>query len=212
MTVTIDINENIQKKNNEYAALNRQAFSSYRVFNMIGSPGAGKTAILERTAGILGDELAIIEGDVKTDLDAQRIISFGSQSIQIETGGGCHLNAEMVKDAVDRLDLSRVRIIVIENVGNLVCPSAYDLGEDAKVAVISLPEGDEKPRKYPALFMRVDLVLINKVDLRDVLAEYDLDRVREDCLKINPSVRVLEISAKTGKGFDEWMEYLTKEK
>ena len=161
----VNINESPREKNNRIADENRKQLKSFRVLNMIGSPGAGKTAILEKTAEVLGEKLAVIEGDIQTDIDASRITKHGSRAFQIQTGGSCHLNAEQVRNALDQLDLTGVQTIIIENVGNLVCPSGFELGEDAKVAVVSLPEGDEKPIKYPDLFMRAQAVIINKIDL-----------------------------------------------
>jgi len=205
----IPVNESPRERNARMAAENRKRFGGRRVFNMIGSPGSGKTSILERTAALLGPALAVIEGDVQTALDAERITRHGSRAVQIETGGACHLNAEMVAEAIEKIDLDGVEVVVIENVGNLVCPSGFDLGEDAKVAVVSLPEGDEKPVKYPALFMRAAAVIVNKTDLAGIV-DYDIERVKADCRKLNADVRVFEVSAKTGAGIREWVEYLRK--
>ena len=205
--VNININESPREKNDRIAEENRKRLADFRVLNMIGSPGAGKTAILEKTAELLGQKLAVIEGDIQTDLDAGRITMHGSRAVQIETGGACHLNAQMVKDALSQLDLAGVETVIIENVGNLVCPSGFDLGEDAKVAVVSLPEGDEKPIKYPNLFMRAQAVIINKIDLAQLL-EYNIERVKNDCRKLNSSVKIFEISAKTGQGIDGWIDFL----
>jgi len=206
----ISINESPREKNDRIAEGNRKRLEDFRVLNMIGSPGAGKTSILEKTAELLGRKLAVIEGDVQTDLDAERITRYGTSAVQIETGGACHLNAEQVGNALDSLELEGVKVIIIENVGNLVCPSAFDLGEDAKVAVVSLPEGDEKPLKYPNLFMRSKAVIVNKIDLAGIL-EYDISRVRKDCTRLNSKARIFEISAKTGEGMEEWISYLTED-
>jgi hydrogenase nickel incorporation protein HypB len=199
----------VRERNDLIAGENRKFFQGkkLRVLNVIGSPGCGKTSILEYSARKLGKKLAVIEGDLATAQDAQRILAAGSAAVQIETGGGCHLNAEQVQKALGSLDLSGVEVLIIENVGNLVCPAAYDLGEDAKVAVLSLPEGDEKPSKYPNLFLRADLVLINKMDLKPVM-DYDIGRVRSDCKKLNAQATILEVSAKTGEGMGEWMGYV----
>lgn len=205
--VNIPVHESPREKNDRIAEENRKRLAGFRVLNMIGSPGAGKTSILEKTAQILGNSLAVIEGDIQTDLDAERITRHGTGAVQIETGGACHLNAEQVRKALDSLDLDGVQIIIIENVGNLVCPSGFDLGEDAKVAVVSLPEGDEKPVKYPNLFMRAQAVIINKVDLAEVL-EYNIDRVKEDCGRLNSRAHIFELSAKTGQGMEEWIDFL----
>jgi hydrogenase nickel incorporation protein HypB len=177
------------------------------VMNLIGSPGSGKTAILEQTAARCEGAFAVIVGDVKTALDADRILSCEIDAIPIETGGSCHLPPAMVHEMLGRLDLEALDFLVIENVGNLVCPSNVDLGEDVKVGVLSVPEGDEKVRKYPALFTHTDAVLINKTDLL-AHCPYDLERVQEDCRRVNSAMRVMALSAKTGAGFEGWFDYL----
>lgn len=205
----LDIRTSLQERNDRIASENRRLFGRHklRVFNLIGSPGCGKTSLLEASARVLKNRLAVIEGDVMTTRDADRILAQGSQAVQIQTGGGCHLNAEMVRKSLSDIDFEPVDVLVIENVGNLVCPSTFDLGEAAKVAMISLPEGDEKPVKYPALFVRAELVVINKIDLKPVM-DYNLERVRSDCRKLNSAVKVLEVSAKTNEGLDAWIQYL----
>ena len=209
MPERIDINTSLREQNDRIAAANRAFFRErrLRVYNLIGSPGCGKTALLEATAGVLKERLVVIEGDVKTMQDADRITRAGSRAVQIETGGSCHLNAAMIQRALEGLDLEGADILVIENVGNLVCPSSFDLGEAAKVAMVSLPEGDEKPCKYPALFTRVSMVLINKTDLEAVM-EYSTERVKSDCRKLRSGVGIIEMSAKTGEGVDEWLRFL----
>lgn len=205
----LDIRTSLQERNDQIASENRRLFGRHklRVFNLIGSPGCGKTSLLEASARVLKNRLAVIEGDVMTTRDADRILAQGSQAVQIQTGGSCHLNAEMVRKSLSDIDFEPVDVLVIENVGNLVCPSTFDLGEAAKVAMISLPEGDEKPVKYPALFVRAELVVINKIDLKPVM-DYNLERVRSDCRKLNSAVKVLEVSAKTNEGLDAWIQYL----
>jgi hydrogenase nickel incorporation protein HypB len=209
MTKKISINTSLKAQNDLIAAANRNLFQdkNLKVYNLIGSPGCGKTSLLEATAAILKDRLAVIEGDVKTTQDADRILRAGSQAVQIQTGGACHLNAEMVQKALPDINFDGVDVLVIENVGNLVCPSTFDLGENAKVAVLSLPEGDEKPVKYPALFTRAGLVLINKIDLKPVM-DYSIERVKSDCLKLKSDVKIIEISAKTLEGVGAWIKYL----
>jgi len=205
----IRVGQSAEGRNKEIAEQNRRLFRESGVFvmNMIGSPGCGKTSILERTARQFQGRLAVIVGDVKTALDADRILSCDIQAVPIETGGSCHLPPTMVREAVSKLDLASLDFLVIENVGNLVCPATVDLGEHVKVGVLSVPEGDEKVRKYPALFFRTDVVLINKTDLLPY-CDYDVGRVRADCLKINKDMRVFEVSAKTGTGFEPWYEFL----
>jgi len=198
-----------QSENDRVAAANRRAFEEKGVFvmNMIGSPGCGKTSILQYTAEEFGGRLAAIVGDVKTALDAERIMERDVPAVPIETGGSCHLNARMIERALAKLNLDAVDFLFIENVGNLVCPSTFDLGEHLKIGVLSVPEGDEKVRKYPALFLRTDVVFINKIDLLPYCA-YDVERVKEDLGHARPDVRIFETSATKGTGFEGWFEFL----
>ena len=199
------------KKNDAFAAENRRFFKEHGILavNIISSPGSGKTTLLERTAGILGDDLAVIEGDVQTRRDAERIERTGCRVHQIETGGACHLNARSVGEAIDALGLgeSPCRVVVIENVGNLVCPSGTDLGERMKVAMLSLPEGDDKVLKYPAVFSRIGVLLVNKIDLAGVM-EFDVDRAVRECASLNDSFETFRVSAKTGEGVDAFCRHL----
>ena len=209
-----ELNLSAQESNQIIADQNRQLFAQNKVFtvNMIGSPGCGKTSILEYTANHFAESFAVIVGDVKTALDSDRLIQSGHKNAYaIETGGGCHLTARMIQQKVAEIDLNPIDYLFIENVGNLVCPSSYDLGENLKIAVLSIPEGDEKVRKYPSLFLRAALVLINKIDLLGLM-DYDIERVKTDCLAHNPNVKIFEISAKTGEGFAEWFEFLKSQK
>jgi len=198
-----------QSENDRVAAANRRAFDEKGVFvmNMIGSPGCGKTSILQYTAEEFGGRLAAIVGDVKTALDAERIMERDVPAVPIETGGSCHLNARMIERALAKLNLDAVDFLFIENVGNLVCPSTFDLGEHLKIGVLSVPEGDEKVRKYPALFLRTDVVFINKIDLLPYCA-YDVERVKEDLGHARADVRIFETSATKGTGFEGWFEFL----
>lgn len=201
----------VLSKSARVATRNRALFKGLRLFtvNLIGAPGSGKTALLERTAGELGRGMAVIEGDIKTTLDADRLRAAGVQAVQIQTGGECHLDAAMVERAAKKLDLESIDILFIENVGNLVCPASVDLGENAKVALTSVPEGDEKPAKYPALFVRAAAVVINKIDLLPY-TDYSLKRATSDCRKLNADVEVFALSAKTGEGFAAWLEWLRR--
>ncbi len=204
------LNISAQERNKLIAEENRKLFKNKDIFalNIIGSPGCGKTSILEYTANHFNGNFAVIVGDVKTALDSDRLIQSGHKNAYaIETGGGCHLTANMIKEKVHEMDVETIDYLFIENVGNLVCPSTFDLGENVKIAVLSIPEGDEKVRKYPALFLRAGAVIINKIDLLDVM-DYDIKRVKADCLAHNSKVKIFETSAKTGKGFDEWFDYL----
>jgi len=205
----IDLGRSVRESNDAVAARNRDLFAQHGVFvmNIIGSPGCGKTSILEHTARHFEGRVAAIIGDVKTELDADRLVRCGLAALPIETGGSCHLNAAQIAAAAAQLDLAAVDFLFIENVGNLVCPSAFDLGENMKVAVLSVPEGDEKVRKYPALFVRADVVFINKTDLL-AHCPYDVARVRADARKARRDVRVFETSATRGSGFEPWFEFL----
>lgn len=205
----IDVKRSARESNDMVAARNRQAFADHGVFamNLIGSPGCGKTSILEHTTCRFEGRFAAIIGDVKTALDADRLAELGAEAYPVETGGGCHLNAVQIAETLERIDLEALDFLFIENVGNLVCPSAFDLGENIKVAVLSVPEGDEKIRKYPSLFTRADVIFINKIDLLEH-CPYDVERVEQDAQKVRPGVRVLRTSAARGTGFEPWFDYL----
>ena len=209
----ITIERKVLEKNDQIAQKNRRLFSDYGVFvlNLVSSPGAGKTSILERTFQELRDTLrtAVIEGDVQTDLDAQRVASYGVPVVQIVTMGGCHLEANLVQDALKKLDLKTLDVLFIENVGNLVCPSNYDLGEATKVVVLSTTEGDDKPLKYPAMFRNSSILIINKIDLVPYV-RCDLNLLKRNALQINPALKVFEISCFTGSGIPEWCRWLSK--
>lgn len=210
-TKKVAIDASATTKNDAFAAENRRLFQKHGILaiNIISSPGSGKTTLLERMAEILGDDMAVIEGDVQTRRDAERIEKTGCRVHQIETGGACHLNARSVGQAIAALALAEnpCRIVVIENVGNLVCPSGADLGEHMKVAMLSLPEGDDKVLKYPAVFSRVGVLLLNKIDLAGVL-DFDADRVVQECASLNDSFETFHVSAKTGEGVDAFCRHL----
>jgi hydrogenase nickel incorporation protein HypB len=209
-----NLNISAHDRNQQVADENRDFFKKKSIFtvNMIGSPGCGKTSILEHTVNHFKENFAVIVGDVKTALDSDRIIHSGNKNaFAIETGGGCHLSAQMIKDKLKDLQFGGLKFLFIENVGNLVCPSSFDLGENMKIAILSIPEGDEKVRKYPALFLRASAVIINKIDLSGLL-EYDMVRVKQDCRLHNPQVRIFETSAKTSQGFEEWYHFLIEQR
>ncbi|MCP4149485.1 MAG: hydrogenase nickel incorporation protein HypB [bacterium] len=209
-----DLNISARESNDLVAATNRKYLYDNGIFtaNIIGSPGCGKTSILEYTANHFGESFAVIVGDVKTALDSDRIIQSGHKNAYaIETGGGCHLTANMIGEKTKEIDLTNVDYLFIENVGNLVCPSSFDLGENLKIAVLSIPEGDEKVRKYPALFLRAEVVIINKVDLLEFM-DYDIERVKADCLAYNSKVKIFETSTKSGQGLDEFFKYLKEQR
>lgn len=209
----IGIEKPVMARNEEVAEANRSLFREAGLFaiNIIGSPGAGKTSLVEALAGVFKRELAVIEGDVKTRRDADRVERAGSPAWQIETGGACHLDAAMVRRAwLDFGEAARgSRYLVIENVGNLICPSSYDLGEDAKAALVSLPEGDDKVLKYPALFSRIDVLIIGKMDLGNHL-DADPARLEAECRSLRPGVAVFRISSKTGQGLPELCDFIRR--
>jgi hydrogenase nickel incorporation protein HypB len=209
----LTIERKVLEKNDQIAGRNRQFFLDRGMFvlNFVSSPGAGKTSILEKTFQELNGsmKIAVIEGDVQTDLDAQRVARYGVPVVQIVTMGGCHLEANLIEDALTKLDLKGVEVLFIENVGNLVCPSSYDLGEAAKVVVLSTTEGDDKPLKYPAMFRNASILLINKIDLVPYV-NCDLKTLRGNALQINPALKVFEISCFTGSGIPEWCHWLRK--
>jgi hydrogenase nickel incorporation protein HypB len=185
------------------------AVHGIRTLNMMSSPGAGKTTLLERTIERLQGQLSIgvIEGDVETSADAERIEAAGAETVQINTRGACHLEAHMIRAALKEIDLARIGLLFIENIGNLVCPSAWDLGEDIRVVVISTTEGDDKPAKYPQMFSVSQVMIINKLDLLPYV-DFNIEKVRRQALAINPRLRIFEVSCRTGVGLDVWCEWL----
>jgi hydrogenase nickel incorporation protein HypB len=207
----LTIAQNILAANDTYAEGIRRtlALRGIRSVNFMSSPGAGKTTLLERTIAQLRGQLKIgvIEGDVETSADAERIEAAGAETVQINTRGNCHLEAHMVRAALDQLDLDRVELLVIENIGNLICPNAWDLGEDRRVVITSTTEGDEKPSKYPQMFADAQVVVINKLDLLPYV-DYDLAKVRRQVLALNPRLRIFELSCRTGEGLDPWCDWL----
>jgi hydrogenase nickel incorporation protein HypB len=211
-----ELNLSAQETNRLIAEENRKFFHENNIaaLNIIGSPGCGKTSLLEYTAHHFDGKFAVIVGDVKTALDKDRIIQSGHKNAYaIETGGGCHLTANMIRQKLDEIDVKNnpIDYLFIENVGNLVCPSTFDLGENLKIAVLSIPEGDEKVRKYPALFLRAAAVIINKIDLLGVL-DYDIERVKADCRAHNPRVKIFETSARTGQGLEQWFQFIKEQR
>ncbi len=207
----ITIERKVLEKNDEIAAQNRALFRRHGLFtfNIVSSPGAGKTSILERSLEQLGKDLkiAVIEGDVQTDFDAQRVARYSVPVVQIVTNGGCHLEARLVQDALGSLNLADLDLLIIENVGNLVCPANYDLGEDLKVVVLSTTEGDDKPLKYPAMVRNASVLLINKIDLLPYV-NCKIEELRGNALKINPGLKVFETSCTTGAGIAPWCDWL----
>lgn len=210
---SIKLEKKILSRNDRLAAEMRELFQSrgIAVMNMVSSPGSGKTSLLEMTlADLAGDmKVAVIEGDIQTENDARRIAATGVPVHQITTGGACHLDAEMIKGSLQRFDLENLDLLVIENVGNLVCPSAFDLGEGARVALISVTEGDDKPLKYPAMFHTAHVMVINKMDLLPH-TDFSLEEVIRNARSLNPGIGILKTSCRTGEGLGEWSDYVRK--
>jgi hydrogenase nickel incorporation protein HypB len=211
----VDVGKKVLSANETYALKNTQLLARYgrACFNLISSPGSGKTTILVRTITDLTGALRIgvIEGDIQTDIDAQRIRAAHAPAVQINTEGACHLSAAQVNRGLTELPLDNLDIVLIENVGNLVCPSAFELGENGKIVVLSVPEGDDKPVKYPAIFAKSRVLLINKVDLLrgGAQVDFDLERVKVDARRLNPGIEIFPVSAKTGEGMQDWYDWLT---
>jgi hydrogenase nickel incorporation protein HypB len=207
----VKVGRKILIANEEYARRNKSLLARRKIpcLNVISSPGSGKTTILTRTIEAIKDRvrIGVIEGDIQTDIDAQRIRTTGAPAIQINTDGACHLSAAQVSDALQKLPIDKLDLIFIENVGNLICPSAFDLGETAKVAVLSVPEGDDKPAKYPLIFATAAAVLINKIDLL-AAGDFNIEKAKADILKLNKKTKIFPVSAKTGVGMSQWCDWL----
>lgn len=207
----IPLGTSLLAKNDRLAAENRVWFAEQQVcaLNLVSSPGSGKTTLLERTLRELQGQLsmAVVEGDQATLHDAERIRSTGCEVIQINTGTGCHLEADMLRQGAEQLSLNVGSILFIENVGNLVCPALFDLGEQAKVAILSVTEGEDKPLKYPHMFRAAQLMLLNKIDLLPYL-QFDVERCLEAALQVNPELEILQVSATTGAGMEQWYDWL----
>lgn len=205
----IHMEQEILQENEHQAEQNRVQFGNVLVINLIGSPGCGKTTLLEKTLAALKNEyrMAVIEGDIYTTKDAQRIEVCGVPVVQVNTAGGCHLSAEITSKAAADLDLSQVDILFIENVGNLVCPAEFDLGEDCKAAVLSVVEGDDKPAKYPLLFQEAGVVLLNKCDLLPY-TNFNMDSALEDIHGLNGTAPVLQLAAAREEGLEPWFIWL----
>lgn len=209
--IKVPVVRNILQANERLAAANRKRFDDRGIFviNLMSSPGAGKTSLLEKTIEGLNGRLkmAVIEGDLQSSYDAERIQSKGVQAIQINTEGGCHLDGNMIQIAVDSLDLQDLDLLVIENVGNLVCPAEFNLGEHDKVMILSVAEGDDKPLKYPLMFQLSSVLLVNKIDLLPYV-DCDLNKIHERARQLNASQEVFEISCRTGEGLAPWFSWL----
>jgi hydrogenase nickel incorporation protein HypB len=209
----VRLETDILAKNDAYAQQNRARLAAQGVLalNLVSSPGAGKTTLLVKTIEALKARvpIAVIEGDQQTNFDAERIRATGAPAVQINTGKGCHLDAHMVGHALDKLPLAAGGALMIENVGNLVCPAAFDLGEAGKVVILSVTEGEDKPLKYPDMFRAARLMLINKIDLLPYV-DFDIDKAIAYARRVNPLIEVMRVSAKTGEGFAEWLAWIEK--
>ena len=209
----VQIEQDILSKNNAYAAQNRQRLAELGIFtlNLVSSPGSGKTTLLVKTIEMLKDSrrVTVIEGDQQTSQDAERIRATGAPAVQINTGKGCHLDAHMVGRAMEQLDLANDSLLMIENVGNLVCPAAFDLGEAHKVVILSVTEGEDKPIKYPDMFRAATLMLMNKCDLLPYLS-FKVDAAIEFARRVNPGIEVIEVSATSGQGMDAWLAWIER--
>ncbi len=210
---TIQVEEDVLAKNNLLAQRNRGWFEGREILalNLVSSPGSGKTTLLEQTIREFSDKLPVqvIEGDQETTRDAQRIQSTGCRVVQINTGTGCHLDAHMLTHGLDELQPPRGALVLIENVGNLVCPALFDLGEYCKVAILSVTEGDDKPAKYPHMFRASEVLLMNKIDLLPHV-DFDVERCIDLARQVNPQITVIQLSAKTGEGMDAWFAWLNE--
>lgn len=207
----VEIHQPILAKNDELAAANRALLAEKKVFalDVLASPGSGKTSTILATIEALRDEfnIAVIEGDIASSVDSERIKAQGIAAVQINTGGACHLESDMIRRAYDVLDLDNLDLIIIENVGNLVCPTDFDLGENAKIMILSVPEGDDKPLKYPGVFQAAEAVILNKVDTMPVF-NFDTDAFYESVARLNPAAPVFPIAATKNQGIEEWAEWL----
>jgi hydrogenase nickel incorporation protein HypB len=214
MNEIITVEQKVLKKNDEIAAELKARFDNAGVFvvNLMSSPGSGKTSLLERTLKIVSPALSVgvVEGDIQTNLDAERIAQYNIPVTQIITNGICHLEAKMIDEAINKMPLKDLDILFIENVGNLVCPSSYYLGEHARVVIMSTTEGEDKPLKYPAMFLKSCVLLLNKIDLLPYL-KYNIETAKKFALKINPDLKIFETSCYNNRGILEWCEWLTNE-
>lgn len=214
MKERVPVVEKILGANERLATTNRQLLDQARVFglNLMASPGAGKTSLIERTIRGLANELrlAVIDGDVATSIDADRAAAAGAMAVQINTGGECHLDAVMLQEALGQIDLRQVDILIVENVGNLICPANFQLGTHKSVLIASIPEGDDKPYKYPGMYRGVEALIINKIDLLPYV-EFDMDYFRRGVEVLNPGLVTFPVSCRTGEGLVEWLDWIRQQ-
>jgi len=210
----VSIVENIHSANDQLAADNQRKLDDARLFsiNIMASPGAGKTSLIEKTLGRLtpNHAVAAIDGDVATSIDADRAAEAGATAVQINTGGQCHIDAPMLSNALGQLDLAEFDLLLVENVGNLICPASFKLGTDKNILIASIPEGDDKPYKYPAMYQDVDALIVNKIDLLPYI-DFDMDYFQQGVQMLNPGLITFKVSCTTGEGIDAWITWLREE-
>ncbi|BDB00367.1 hydrogenase nickel incorporation protein HypB [Clostridium botulinum] len=210
----LEIKQSVFENNDCQAELLREELKKKGIFllNLMSSPGSGKTTTLLRTVKALKNEMniGVLEADIDSDVDANKVSQSGVKVIQLHTGGMCHLDAEMTRQSLNGLGIENIDLAILENIGNLVCPAEFDTGASRNAMILSIPEGDDKPLKYPLMFSIVDVLLINKIDAKDYF-EFDLEAVKERVRKLNPNIKVIPISAKTGEGIEEWIDWIRKE-
>ncbi|ACQ54990.1 TPA: hydrogenase nickel incorporation protein HypB [Clostridium botulinum] len=210
----LEIKQSVFENNDRQAELLREELKKKGIFllNLMSSPGSGKTTTLLRTVKALKNEMniGVLEADIDSDVDANKVSQSGVKVIQLHTGGMCHLDAEMTRQSLNGLGIENIDLAILENIGNLVCPAEFDTGASRNAMILSIPEGDDKPLKYPLMFSIVDVLLINKIDAKDYF-EFDLEAVKERVRKLNPNIKVIPISAKTGEGIEEWIDWIRKE-
>jgi len=210
----VTVVKNILDANERIAAQNRKLFDEKKIYvlNLMSSPGAGKTSLVEKTIEGLRARfrIAVIEGDIQDTCDADRVAALGIPAVQINTGGACHIDGNMIREALPALDLDRIDLLITENVGNLVCPAEFKIGENAKVMILSTPEGADKPAKYPLMFQESAVMIINKIDLMPYV-DFDLAKARRDALTLHRDLRIFEVSCKTGQGLEAWFQWLAGE-
>ncbi|GAB6270798.1 MAG TPA: hydrogenase accessory protein HypB [Syntrophaceae bacterium] len=209
----VTVVKNVLDANNRIAEENRKLFDQHKMFviNLMSSPGAGKTSLVERTIVALRDKykIAVIEGDIQDTYDADRIAKLDIPVVQINTGGACHIDGNMIREAFPAFDFNKVDLLIVENVGNLVCPAEFKIGENVKIMLLSTPEGADKPAKYPLMFQESAALLINKIDLMPYV-DFDLEKARRDSLALNKDLEIFEVSCKMGTGLEGWISWLTK--
>jgi len=210
----IEIKEDILSDNKDLADEIRDTLGGQNVFmlNLMASPGGGKTSLILNTIRRLKEtvRIAVIEGDIDSVVDAEKVVKEGIPAVQLKTGGFCHLDASMIKLAVNEMDLAALDLLIIENIGNLVCPAEFDTGAHKQAMILSVPEGDDKPLKYPMMFSVCDVLVINKIDYLGI-SDFDMDAAKERVVKLNPKIKIIEVSCKTGQGIEEWTRWLEKE-